>query len=130
MGSLQGVRAGTYDKSKMPPDVESGEVFTRRTLEWWENRIARELPGLPATSSPYNVLVVSHGAYIATLVRALCAAKVIDAAPGVGFGSVYNTSVTIIDMQRDKLGTLMMYSDIAHLVAPAVAHNADEQPQG
>lgn len=130
MGALQGVRAGTYDKKNMPPDVESGEAFALRTLKWWDEAIASELPNIPISTSPYNILVVSHGAYIATLVRALCAAKIIEPLAGLRFGSVYNTSVTIIDMRRDKRGTLVEYADISHLVAPAVANNADEQPQG
>lgn len=129
MGVLSGVHHTAYDRTKKHVGMESGEAFTQRTAEWWNRVIAKHLPEFSETSSPLNVLIVSHGAYITTLVRALCAARIVVPLPGVRIGSVYNTSVTIIDMRRDRRGKLLEYADISHLAEPAVTHNADEQPQ-
>lgn len=130
MGVLQGVHHTAYDRTKTHAGMESGEAFTERAAEWWNRAIAKHLPEFSETAFPLNVLIVSHGAYITTLVRALCAAGIVVPLPGIRFGSVYNTSITIIDMRRDRRGKLLKYADISHLAEPAVAHNADEQPQG
>ncbi|KAI5120471.1 hypothetical protein M0805_006491 [Coniferiporia weirii] len=130
MGELQGVRVGQYDKTKLPKSVETGEAFARRTLKWWEDDIGKYLPTIASGPEPANILVVSHGAFIATLCKSLVAHKIVQIPPGTGFGVCYNTSVTTLDMGRDKRGTLVRYSDISHLLQPAVETNADEQPQG
>ena len=52
-----------------------------------------------------------------------------DAAPNVGVGACFNTSVTTIAMQRDGRGVLERYANISHLLAPVVATNADEIPE-
>ncbi|KAH8117030.1 phosphoglycerate mutase-like protein [Phellopilus nigrolimitatus] len=127
MGEVQGVRVGQYDKSKLPKYAEAGEVFTRRVLTWWEETIGRHLPSLRQTAL-IHILVVSHGAFIATLCRTLVLHRIIDPGSNGRIGSCYNTSVTTIDMRRDKRGTLVNYSDISHLLLPVVEKNADEQP--
>ncbi|KAL5489968.1 hypothetical protein ACEPAI_4801 [Sanghuangporus weigelae] len=129
MGELQGVKIGQYDKTKLPKSVETGPQFTRRAIEWWMETIERKLPTLPIQPRTYNILIISHGAFIATLTRELVLSKRLDAAPNVTIGSCFNTSITTIAMRRDGRGVLERYADISHLLMPAVVMNADEIPQ-
>ncbi|EJD02240.1 phosphoglycerate mutase-like protein [Fomitiporia mediterranea MF3/22] len=131
MGELQGAKVGTYDRHKLPASVETAEHFVRRALGWWKKTIERNLPSLLIQPRPVNVLVISHGAFIATLCRELLHGKMIEPAQGVGLGrgTCFNTSITVIGMRRDKHGTLERYADISHLLRPVVRTNADEEPQ-
>ena len=91
--------------------------------------IEQHLPSYPLVSEVQDVLVVSHGAYINTLCHVLVATGVIEMDPNMRMGSCYNTSVTVIEMRRDKRGKLIKYSDISHILytEEVVQANADEQ---
>ncbi|KAL5511308.1 hypothetical protein ACEPAH_4524 [Sanghuangporus vaninii] len=129
MGDLQGAKIGQYDKSKLPKSVETGPQFTRRAISWWMETIEQKLPTLPIQSRVYNILIVSHGAFISTLIRELVLSKRLDAAPNVAIGPCFNSSITTIAMRRDGRGVLERFADISHLLTPAVASNADEISQ-
>jgi len=134
MGELQGVTAA-HKRSRPRPestDIETGKDFMQRILLWWETTIASNLPAIPVDVDTLHVLVVSHGAFIATLVRTLLVEEIVlpvndfEAPP---IWSCFNTSVTTFEMGRDKKGVLRKYSDISHLLKPVVQTNADETPQ-
>lgn len=123
MGSIQGTDY-RRDKSKPPPDdCESSEVFTERTLGWWIGTLLQELrasvsgEGPNTVSLPAHILVVSHGAYIATLVRTLGYAGLVEVAPGSRIGGCWNTSVSVIEMYKERAeGRLVRWADIGHLL--------------
>lgn len=78
--------------------------------------------GIP-TRQPHNILVVSHGAWIAVLLSALLAHRVVTCREGVGIGHCLNTGVSIIEYRtvpigEDEalMGTLVQYSGVEHLV--------------
>jgi len=135
MGDLQGVKAGHGMRGKMSKStqVETGKEFTERIQLWWDTTIANHLPAIPLDIDIMHVLVVSHGAFIATLVKTLGVERIIVEATDFDLPptwSCFNTSVTTIEMGKDKRGVLRTYSDISHLVMPVVQTNVDERPQG
>ena len=81
--------------------------------------------GLPMSESeePHNMLVVSHGGWIAALFSVLRAKGLVTCRKGVEIGRCLNTSVSIIEYEarpngRDEalVGTLVQYSGVEHLV--------------
>jgi len=78
--------------------------------------------GLPL-ERPYNILVVSHGGWIGTLISALQANRLVKCRRGVKIGRCLNTGVSIIEYsgvptRRDGVlvGTLVQYSGAEHLI--------------
>lgn len=71
----------------------------------------------------HNILIVSHGAWIATLLSALRANRVLTCREGVEIGHCLNTGVSIIEYaeiptRKDPvfMGTLVQYSDVRHVL--------------
>jgi len=130
MGELQGKTSKSYDRKNIPKTVEPSNAFAERTIAWWEDTIMVLLPSLSSNDinddDIFHVLVVSHGAYIATLCAELVDRGIVHAEPRMRMGSCFNTSVTVIDMWMNKRGSLQKYSDVSHLLAPVVKKNADE----
>ena len=141
MGSLQG---SDYrrDKSKpLPEECEPSEVFTNRAIKWWEDTVLHELsaaydscvlkyhpeqaPANPTLTTlpnpltfPLHILAVSHGAYIATLVRALGRYEKVEIPEGFKITGCWNTSVSIIELYAERSeGKLVSWSDIRHLLS-------------
>jgi len=131
MGDLQGLTMTRERRAKLPKSVEPGDAFANRILGWWDTSVQRPAAGLPARQGTVHVLVVSHGAWIATLVRALAARDTMDIGREVTVGICHNTSVTIIDVFRNGHAKLIRYSDIAHILAgPVLSTNADDTQTG
>lgn len=136
MGELQGTkvnRGGLGRKMSESTQVETGQDFIQRIMLWWDATVANNLPAIPVDIDIVHVLIVSHGAFIATLVRTLVQKKIItgmDLEMQPILGPCFNTSVTTIEMGRDKRGVIQKYSDISHLAMPVVQTNADETTQG
>ncbi|KAH0830707.1 hypothetical protein J3R83DRAFT_2185 [Lanmaoa asiatica] len=72
---------------------------------------------------PLNILVVSHGAWIAVLLSALQARGLMTCRDGVKIGHCSNTGVSIIEytaipIGKDEAltGTLVQYSGVEHLI--------------
>lgn len=124
MGELQ----GEFSRSKKPaPSVETGVNFGARCLAWYLRTIVdymiSAIEAGHSMEEPRNILVVSHGAWIAVLLSALRAHGLLTCAEGVEIGNYLNTGVSIIEYsevlsgRRDALvGTLIQYSDIEHLI--------------
>jgi len=106
--------------------IEKTELFAGRTIKWWNTSILQYLSNLPARDTPYEVLIVSHGGWIATLVRTLVNSRKLKIAEGIAIGECPNVSVTRIEMEDNRNGTVTKYGDISHLVGKVVQTNADE----
>lgn len=132
MGDLQGRKVDRGRPKLEGMHVESSPDFIQRIMLWWDATIANNLSATPVDIDVVHVLIVSHGAFIATLVRTLFTDDIISSVDLElrDIRSCFNTSVTTIEMRRDKRGVLKKYSDISHLVMPVVRTNADESPQG
>lgn len=75
----------------------------------------------PPTEQPHNILVVSHGAWIAVLLSALRGHKLVNCRSGVEIGGCQNTGVSIVEYAEVRdgvwpVGTLVQYSGVEHLV--------------
>ncbi|KAJ7735277.1 phosphoglycerate mutase-like protein [Mycena maculata] len=116
-GDLQGKKGGAGFKMAAAVDetVEPAEAFAARAVGWWKTAILQRTLGLPPREVAYNVLVTSHGGFINTLVRALIGSRKVRCAPGVVLASVPNSSVTVIEVERDGVGTVVQFGDVAHL---------------
>lgn len=72
---------------------------------------------VPAVSES-NILVVTHGGFITTLVRNLIEKGQVKCARGVAIGKCYNCSVTIIRVEEGwQLKTVVeQFGDVSHLM--------------
>lgn len=80
-----------------------------------------KVEGVPV-EQPRNILVVSHGGWVLTLLMALQAKGAVTCCEGVRIGYCLNTGVSIIDYtdipsggERPLVGTLVQYSGVDHL---------------
>jgi len=106
------------------PSIEKTELFAGRAIKWWNTSILHYLVTLPARETPYEILVVSHGGWIGTLVRTLVNSRKLKA-EGITIGKCLNVSLTRIEMEDNQNGTVTKYSDVSHLVGKFVETNAD-----
>ena len=124
MGELQ----GELSRSKKPaPSVETTPSFAARCLAWYLRSIVDHMisvleAGHPI-EQPHNILVVSHGAWIAVLLSALQANGLLNYGEGVEVGHYLNTGVSIVEYteiltgrQNALVGRLVQYSDVEHLI--------------
>ncbi|KAJ7161500.1 phosphoglycerate mutase-like protein [Mycena crocata] len=133
LGDLQGrkISAGLKLATAADPTVEPEAAFAARAIGWWKKAILQRTLALPAReTAPYNVLVMSHGGFIGVLVRTLIGSGKARCAPGVVVMSLRNSSVTIVEVESDKLATVVQFGDVAHLTEKLeekmVDTNADE----
>ncbi|KIJ69133.1 hypothetical protein HYDPIDRAFT_164780 [Hydnomerulius pinastri MD-312] len=125
MGELQGELGGWGRKPA--PSLETTPALIQRCQAWYSRSIAgymlsRIKEGLP-DRKPQNILVVSHGGWIAVLLSSLTANNVVTCAEGITIGHHLNTGVSIIEYaveatgkERSLVGHLVQYSDVSHLV--------------
>ena len=86
-----------------------------------------------AEAGDINVLIVSHGAFIGALIRALLAHESMKVGTGIDirYTRCHNTSITVIEMtlldDGGKKMKLRQFSNTAHLsgFTPRVPRNAD-----
>jgi len=137
MGELQG-EIGPSKKSA--PSLETTPALIARCQTWYTRSImhymlSRIKQGLPK-EEPQNILVVSHGGWITTLLSTLVAMQVVMCGKGVQFGRCLNTGVSIVEYTGETagrngflMGTLVQYSNIEHLKDKDLRYqevNADE----
>ena len=106
--------------------MEKTGAFKGRTLTWWKQTILQTILQHPS-SVTRHILVTSHGGFISTLVRALVVNQLVTPATGLvmtGWNCL-NSAVTIIEVEEDGKGTLLVYGDASHLEGKAVGVNAD-----
>ncbi|KAF8469922.1 phosphoglycerate mutase-like protein [Gautieria morchelliformis] len=130
MGNLQG-QLPLANGKRRPQDetVETGDAFRERILEFWDQTVipyAKKAASEGDGNRPACLLVVSHGAYIGTLARALTRHRNIVNSAEIAISWCPNTSVTVIEVRGDGTGILRSFGDISHLVKPAAVGNADD----
>ncbi|KAF5388900.1 hypothetical protein D9757_005085 [Collybiopsis confluens] len=130
LGILEGMHLS--ERRKMQSGVvdetaEHPEVFLARALGWWDREIVQGAAHAPpkAKDVPYEILVVSHGGFISSLVRHLVSSG--RARGEVSSWICHNVSITEIELAGGKPGgKLIRYSDTAHTEAERlVQYNAD-----
>ena len=129
MGNMQGQAVQLKRKwvATANDTVETTASFIGRIVSWWNTTILDSIASRPMRSEPYHILVTAHGGVIGTMVRNLVQAGHVKCAPGVVIGRCANTSVTIIDVDQDRLGTVTKYGDVSHMKDEGgIETNADE----
>jgi broad specificity phosphatase PhoE len=125
MGELQG---RVYNTAKLPvgeSTVETASAFTTRALAWWRDKIVAPIASLPEREQSYNILVVSHGGFIKTMVRNLIQSRQLASDRESLLHSLSNTSISLIEWDG-KAWKLVRYGDVSHLSAGPLDHNVDE----
>lgn len=126
MGELQGQVYGTYRLPGRESTLETGPAFDERTLAWWRKDIVEYTASLPPREDPYNILVVSHGGFLGTLVKNLIRNGEVSLEKEVVILALLpNVSVSLIEWDGER-GRLVRYGDASHLSAGPLDHNADE----
>jgi len=135
MGALTG--KNTHDmtsdwRAKAKETIEPHAEFLPRTLTFWRRLLS--LYGLPDSlirpqqDAPYDILVVSHGAWIATLVRnALGRQGYTEHERVPPTNRVHNCSVALVSVHTNGLGQVELYDDYRHLVGNEM--DEDNQPE-
>ena len=110
MGKLEGRKAGggagnVQTELELERKLETGDEFYKRAVGWWR---AVLVPAM--VKEPGDVVVVSHGGWIGCVLRDLGRAAKLSVN-----GRVLNASVTTVQVSAGKRGTIVGYSDVAHL---------------
>lgn len=138
MGEMQG-KTWPYRKEGLS-SIETEEALIQRCTTWYDRAIVTYISSITVPAVPEdrckNILVLSHGAFIARLLRALissdyvsCPAEWKIRPPRLG-----NTSISIVEYRavtrgkhREVDAVILQYGDISHLHGlRVVEENADE----
>lgn len=126
MGVMQGKAFDATNFAKYGHTLETSEDFEYRINKWW-SRTLQTFSALQDRVPPYNVLIVTHGGLIRTLVRTLVGSRKLTIAPGVATDTIcLNVSITQIEIDGSGKGVVIRYGDTSHLITKAVENNADE----
>ncbi|KIO34758.1 hypothetical protein M407DRAFT_240563 [Tulasnella calospora MUT 4182] len=115
LGDMEGKHGSSMRRAGVPANAESGEALLARCLAWWDSAIvplarSKDIP------STVNVLAVSHGAWIGTMVRLGLASRNYRGLDKFG-GPLFNSSITIVRVDEGgKKGEIIKYGDISHLL--------------
>ncbi|KAK7040824.1 hypothetical protein VNI00_009420 [Paramarasmius palmivorus] len=119
------------------PTAEQPDAFIDRTLKAWDEYIVpvvskpvpttalvngvqdKEFTATETQPKRHEVLVVSHGGFIGTLVKNLLLTKRITPVKELTSWSwkCFNVSITTIELDENGKGRLLKYADISHLGA-------------
>ena len=128
MGDLQGgVILGR--PKQLPDNIESTAEFVQRADRWWKETIVRRATALSVNGSAVsaaeekakpptkNVLIVSHGGLMHVLLQNLIESRKLGIARDVEVGRYRfpNASVTVVEMETNGKGTVVMFGDTTHL---------------
>lgn len=135
MGEWEGKKADVgRNRNKNAPSVETSEAFTTRVYQFWKDLISSCITTYGSNAGIISILLVSHGAFIGTLVRALDSFEKMKHGTGIDvrYPRCYNTSITVIEVRvlPDKQETkLLQWANVAHLnqFSPFTSRNADVQ---
>jgi 2,3-bisphosphoglycerate-dependent phosphoglycerate mutase len=112
--------------------AESVETFSRRTEAWWDKEIVNKLTvaleqPIESTRAPLQILLVSHGGFISSLVKILISSgRVRPPDEPITNWTCFNVSITTIELEQTGKGQVVKYSDISHLDSSKLLHaNAD-----
>jgi len=114
MGTLQGKTFKKGEKLILNDSVEKGAVFTQRTMQFWDEILIPSVQKI-RRNTPSNILVVSHGGFIGTLVRAAMNDKGVVPASEIKIDWCPNTSLTTIEIRDDSSSVLHTFGDVSHV---------------
>ena len=139
MGELEGKPAGVI-LGRAPSDVEPITSMTERAYGWWREAVMPWIKSQDAAGpgdvdasveGRRDVLIVSHGGLIGTLLQALRSKTAMRVVKGVRLTKCMNASITVVEIDaRSAEGRLTRYSDVSHLAGPMVEENVDVQDGG
>jgi probable phosphoglycerate mutase len=118
MGDLEGKKFSKGMKLAIALDdtVEPASAFSKRLSKWWNGTMLQSLLSKSKGGEEMNVLIVTHGGVIGTLVRDLLGSRKIKAGSGVVVVECLNASVTVVELEYgSRTGSLVRYGDVAHL---------------
>jgi 2,3-bisphosphoglycerate-dependent phosphoglycerate mutase len=127
MGELQGKVWHAYSKPNATGStIELSSTFAARAIKWWKKSLIPCASRLQKEDSKDSsqILMVSHGGFIGTLVQELYGSRHVKLAPGVKIGHCLNTAICEIVLEGNK-GTIVRYGDVSHLEQEAVGFNVD-----
>ena len=136
MGDMQGVATAEW-RGSLPENMEPAAAFVQRADKWWKDNVLRHYCRLTqhghgahgsAEQPGKNILVVSHGGLMHVLLQNLIESRRVKVGTGVDVGQyrLSNASVTVIEVERDGKGTLVLFGDTTHLEDELVEGNADD----
>jgi len=132
MGELEGRYAGVI-LGHAPRDMEPISRMTARAYAWWGEAVVPWLKaqdaepgnGEETIEGRRDVLIVSHGGFIGTLLQVLRKGTV-RVEKGVRMTKCMNASITVIEVDSGSTkGKITRFSDISHLTGPMVEDNVD-----
>jgi len=131
MGDLEAKKFSKGMRLVMALDdsVESAPSFSKRLSEWWNKTILQSVLSKTKEGKVLNVLIVTHGGVIGTLVRDLLGSRKLKPATCVQVVQCMNSSITVIELEYgSRKGVLARYGDVAHLtgLVGIVQANVDE----
>ncbi|KAG2049601.1 phosphoglycerate mutase-like protein [Suillus hirtellus] len=140
MGEMQG-KKGPVDMKEISDlsSIETDEAFAHRCIAWY-NRVI--IPYISVTKPDVsedrcrNMLVLSHGAFIATLFRIMIYSNYVTCPAELKLGSLPtlgNTSISVVEYRivsrgkrREVEADILKYGDISHLRGlHVIEENAD-----
>ncbi|KAJ3760805.1 phosphoglycerate mutase-like protein [Lentinula raphanica] len=127
LGKLEGKHLSErHQQTGIDETAESVASFLKRALSWWDTDIVAGSTNTPG-KTPHELLVVSHGGFISSLVKNLISSGRVEAEAGqVTNWTCLNLSITTIEMEKGLKPRLVRYSDISHLeTEELVQYNAD-----
>lgn len=108
--------------------METRPALAERALTWWRMNIVEYTASLVPREEPYNILAVSHGGFLGTLMASLVKAGDLGLEDGVVLALLPNASVSLVEWDGQK-GTILQYGEEGHLTpAGRLDQNADELP--
>jgi probable phosphoglycerate mutase len=116
MGDLEGKKLTKGIMACNDDTVEPTSSFSKRLSKWWDEAILKGVLSKTKEGEDVNVLIVTHGGVIGTLVGDLLGSQKIEPATGVAVWACMNTSVTVVEMEYGGgKGVLARYGDVRHL---------------
>ncbi|KAJ3523719.1 hypothetical protein NM688_g8680 [Phlebia brevispora] len=148
MGDMQGKPMSEWH-GPLPENVEPAANFAGRADKWWKGVIVRYVNSVGQRRGremlavgeaerpeldPADILVVSHGGLIRTLVQSLIGSRKVVCAEGVEVDQSRlkcpNASVTVIEVDKAGKGRLVLWADTTHLDVELVENNVDVVEDG
>jgi len=123
MGEFQGKVYGSAKTGSS--NAETDHALGARAMAWWRDAIVACTAPLSIGREPYNILVVSHGGFISTLVKNLIRSSKVTSDAVKILPSLPNVSVSVIEWDGE-IWRLVKYGDISHLKIGPLDHSADE----
>lgn len=126
MGDMEGKAISAW-KGPLPANLESAAAFDARADRWWTENILRYVARKDESDEPAHILAVSHGGLMHVLVEGLIGSRKVKVGKGVDMGRFRfpNASVSVIEVDTNKKGTLVLFTDTTHLEVELVEENVD-----